>query len=122
MSKTIAFESERLYFRRWQDEDKQAFAKMNEDKEVMAYFPKTLTASESNAFIDRIEAHFEAYGYGLWAVEIKETAAFIGYIGFYQATFEAEFTPCIEIGWRLSRELEQGLCHRRCKGMFRLWF
>ncbi len=77
---------------------------MNEDKEVMAYFPKTLTANESNAFIHRIEAHFEAHGYGLWAVEIKETGAFIGYIGFYQATFESAFTPCIEIGWRLSRE------------------
>jgi len=104
MTKQVAFESERLRFRRWSEADKLPFAQMNADDEVMKYFPNKLTRAASDAFIGRIEKHFEEFGYGLWAVEVKETGVFIGYIGFYQATFEADFTPCIEIGWRLSRE------------------
>lgn len=97
------FESKRLGFRRWKDEDKHIFSKMNSDKEVMEFMPKLLNIGESNDFIARIEAHFEKCGFGLWAVEIKERNEFIGFIGFLEATFESDFTPCIEIGWRLSK-------------------
>jgi len=95
------FESERLGFRLWKEEDKMPFAKMNADKEVMAYFPSVLSTEASNDFLGRIENHFKDYGYGLWAVEVKETSKFIGYIGFHHATFESDFCPCVEIGWRL---------------------
>lgn len=100
--KEYVFESERLGFRRWKKSDYEPFAQMNSNREVMRYFPKQLTKEESNAFIQRIESHFEEHGYGLWAVELKESHVFIGFIGFFNTTFEAEFTPCIEIGWRLS--------------------
>lgn len=98
------FESSRLGFRMWQESDKEIFAKMNGNKEVMRYFPKTLDSNESDNFIHRIQEHFNQYGYGLWAVEIKDTKEFIGSIGFLNASFEAEFTPCVEIGWRLDNK------------------
>lgn len=104
MTQPYEFESERLGFRRWKDEDKPAFAKMNCNKEVMRYFPKALTRDESDSFINKINKQFIEYGYGLWAVEIKSSKTFIGFIGFYTAAFEAYFTPCIEIGWRLDNE------------------
>lgn len=96
------FESNRLGFRRWREADKLPFSIMNSDPKVMEYFPNMLTKEQSDEFVDRINNHFCQYGYGLWAVEVKETNEFIGFIGFFTATFESSFTPCIEIGWRLS--------------------
>ncbi|WP_373370791.1 hypothetical protein [Lederbergia panacisoli] len=37
-------------------------------------------------------------------MEVKENNDFIGFVGFHRATLEADFTPCIEIGWRLKKE------------------
>lgn len=98
------FESSRLGFRMWKESDKDLLYNMNANKEVMRYFPKTLDYKETDSFLDRIQEHFKEKGYGLWAVEIKETKEFIGFIGFLNATFEAEFTPCVEIGWRLDNK------------------
>jgi len=97
------FETERLCFRGWQEEDKPEFALMNADPEVMQYFLRRLDESESNAFVSRIESHFAARGYGLWAVELKQNKEFIGFIGLTCTSFESDFTPCIEIGWRLKK-------------------
>ncbi len=104
MESKYIFESSRLGFRMWKESDREVFAKMNANKEVMRYFPKTLNSKEIDDFLNRVQEHFNEYGYGLWAVEIKDTKEFIGFIGFLNATFEAEFTPCTEIGWRLNNK------------------
>jgi len=70
----------------------------------MKHFPSTLTRAESDAFIDRIEGFFEANGYGLWAVERLDRDEFMGFVGLAPASFEAHFTPAVEVGWRLGRE------------------
>jgi RimJ/RimL family protein N-acetyltransferase len=77
---------------------------MNADPRVMEYFPKLLTREESDTLIARIEERFEASGFGLWAVEIVESSQFAGFIGLSIPHFEAHFTRCIEIGWRLAAE------------------
>lgn len=100
----IYFESERLIFRSWKDEDLKDFKEMNKDTRVMKYFPKTLSNEETENFYNKIQEEFEREGYGLYAVEIKENGEFIGLLGLHKASFEAEFTPCIEIGWRLKKE------------------
>ena len=76
---------------------------MNADPEVMRYFARPLTHDETYAMVGRIEVRFDARGYGLWAVERKADAAFLGFIGLSWQTFEAPFTPCTEVGWRLAR-------------------
>jgi RimJ/RimL family protein N-acetyltransferase len=70
----------------------------------MEHYPSTLTPQESDALIARIHLHFAQHGYGPYAVELIETGAFIGYIGLYTPTFQAHFTPAIEIAWRLSAD------------------
>lgn len=99
----ILLETERLALREWQTADLQPFIAMNADPAVMRYFPKTLSADETRQFYDAIQAEMETSGYGLYATEVKETGEFIGFIGFHKAAFEASFTPCIEIGWRLKQ-------------------
>jgi RimJ/RimL family protein N-acetyltransferase len=96
--------TERLLLRRWRPADKEPFARLNSDPVVMEYFPSALDRAESDAFADRIEAGFDARGYGLWAVEIPGEADFIGFVGLALHDFPAHFTPAVEIGWRLARD------------------
>ena len=95
-------ETDRLLLRAWQQADRQPFAEMNADELVMEYFPKPLTSSESDGLVDHIERHFKQHQFGLWAAEVKETRTFAGFIGLQVPGFEAHFTPCVEIGWRLA--------------------
>ena len=60
----------RLLLRRWRDEDRVPFAALNADPVVMEHFPALLTREQSDALVDRIEAHFDEHGYGLWALEV----------------------------------------------------
>ena len=96
--------TDRLWLRRWRPADLAPFAALNSDARVMEYFSAVLSAEESNRMGSRIEAHFEERGFGLWAIEIPNVTSFAGFIGLTVARFEARFTPCVEIGWRLAHE------------------
>ena len=93
--------TERLVLRHWRDADREPFARLNADPVVMEHLPGTLNRAKSDDFVDRIEAELEERGYGLWAVEVPGVAPFIGFIGLNPATFDAHFTPALEVGWRL---------------------
>lgn len=67
----------------------------------MAHFPAPLSRAESDALADRIVAGFGEHGFGLWAVETG--GAFVGFTGLSVPSFEADFLPAVEIGWRLAR-------------------
>ncbi|MBA8796034.1 ribosomal-protein-alanine N-acetyltransferase [Friedmanniella endophytica] len=96
-------ETERLRLRRWRPEDREPFAALNADPVVMEHFPAVLTREQSDATVNRIEAAIAGQGWGLWATEVRETKEFIGFVGLARPSFEAHFTPAIEIGWRLAR-------------------
>ena len=96
-------ETERLRLRRWNDGDREPFAELNADPIVMEFFTATLSRTESDAFVDRIEGDFDSHGFGLWAVELKSSGEFIGYVGLWKPTFEAHFTPAVEVGWRIAK-------------------
>lgn len=94
-------ETERLILRRWRVSDREPFAALNASAEVCEFLPKQLSREESDALADRIAAHFEMHGFGLYAVERKDNGAFIGFTGLSVPRFEAPFMPVVEIGWRL---------------------
>jgi RimJ/RimL family protein N-acetyltransferase len=94
-------ETERLFLREWRDPDVDAFIIMNADPLVMEFFPETYSEERTRRFVDRIRDCWAERGYGLWAVERKDTAGFIGYVGLWPAMFPAHFTPAVEVGWRL---------------------
>jgi RimJ/RimL family protein N-acetyltransferase len=87
--------------RPWREEDRTPFAAMNADLAVMEHFPAPLTRDESDAFVDRIEAQLDEHGYGLWAVE--DDSGFLGFTGLAWQRWESDFTPALEVGWRLAR-------------------
>jgi ribosomal-protein-alanine N-acetyltransferase len=99
---TYELRTARLLMRPWRAEDREPFAAMNADPVVMEHFPAVMTRAESDAFADRIEAHFAEHGYGLWALE--DATGFLGFTGLLWATWDAPFNPSLEVGWRLRRD------------------
>jgi RimJ/RimL family protein N-acetyltransferase len=104
MTSAPTIDTRRLQLRLWRPEDLPAFAAMNADPSVMEFLPKPLDRAESDARAAKIREHFARHGFGLWAVEIPGDADFIGFVGLSVPEFEAHFTPCVEVGWRLAHE------------------
>ncbi|WP_374656143.1 GNAT family N-acetyltransferase [Phenylobacterium sp.] len=95
-------ETPRLILRRWKDSDRPAFAAICADPEVMQWLGGVLTPEQAGQRIDRVEATFEALGYGRFLVERKSDGAFLGWCGVMPC--HESVTPIAgqpEIGWRL---------------------
>lgn len=97
-------ETTRLVLRAFRDSDREPFAALNADPEVMELMPSVLTRKESDTLIDRILQRWNEDGHGLWALERREDGVFRGFAGLARPRFEAHFTPAVEVGWRLARE------------------
>lgn len=91
----------RLVLREWREEDREPWAAMNADPEVMEFFPSTLVRAESDAAFDRFSTGVSERGWGLWAAEHE--GAFIGFTGLSPVGADLPFAPAIEVGWRLAR-------------------
>lgn len=102
MTRSPEIRTDRLRLRRWLASDREPFAALNADARVMEYFPSVLSREESDALAARIDSVFDQHGFGLWAVEIDGVVPFAGFVGLSIPRFEAPFTPCVEIGWRLA--------------------
>jgi RimJ/RimL family protein N-acetyltransferase len=95
--------TDRVVLRGWRADDLEPFATLNADPRVMEHYRAPLTGAQSDALVrERIVPRWSEHGFGLWAVEVPGVAPFIGYVGLLEPSFEAHFTPCVEIGWRLA--------------------
>ncbi|MGD8108913.1 GNAT family N-acetyltransferase [Vibrio sp. TRT 17S01] len=98
-------ETARLRLRQWKAQDREAFRLMGADPQVMRYFPALLSHDESDAMVQRIFDIIDQKGWGFWAVELKETREFIGFVGLHQQAQDSGIpnAPLVEIGWRLAQ-------------------
>jgi RimJ/RimL family protein N-acetyltransferase len=116
-------ETERLWLRHWREADEDPMCAINQDSEVMAYFPELQDRATTLRFFEKVRTHFAEHGYGLWAVEEKSSGEFIGFIGLMAVDFEAHFTPAVEIGWRLaSSHWRRGLATEGASAVLRYAF
>lgn len=97
---SFPLETARLFLRPWTDADSPAFRRLNADPRVMAFFPAPLAAEESDALLNRCRTHQAEHGFTFWAVEKRLQEHLAGMCGLGRVTFDAPFTPCVEIGWR----------------------
>lgn len=104
MGITYLFTTERLGFRTWQNFDLDDFTSINADPEVMHFFQKPYTREETQAMMDRMQKLYEERGHCFFAVDLLETKELIGTIGLGWKTFESDFTPCVDIGWRIGKK------------------
>ncbi len=113
--------TERLLLRQWSEEDRDPFAALNADPVVMEHFPAPLTRAQSDAQLDRCAERLATDGYGLWALEMRDTGKLIGFAGFARPSFEAPFTPCTELGWRLAHSSGATATRPRRRGRRSTW-
>jgi RimJ/RimL family protein N-acetyltransferase len=99
-----ALQTTRLRLRCWRDDDLEPFASLNADPRVMQHFPHALNREQSDLLAARIRKTLAEREFGLWAIDVPGIADFIGFVGLSVPAFEAHFTPCVEIGWRLAFE------------------
>ncbi len=119
----IVFETKRLMLREWKEEDIPAFAAMNQDPDVMEFFPSTLTDEETKSRVDWMRCHRVKHGFSNFAVELKETHEFIGFVGLSIPPYQMQFTPCIEIGWRIAKNFwNQGYATEAARMVLHLAF
>ena len=97
-------ETERLLLRGWRPADEAPFAALNADPEVTRYLRGPMRRDESDELLARIRGHWHEHGFGLYAVEVKETGEFAGFVGLAIPSFLPDVLPAVEVGWRLARE------------------
>lgn len=105
----IILTTKRLILRTWKPSDIPLMAAISSDPLVMKYFPAIQDMTATKALIDHINQHYEKFGYATYAVEIKETHEFIGFVGLNHPSFEIpnfqpSGLPIVEIAWRLSSQ------------------
>jgi RimJ/RimL family protein N-acetyltransferase len=93
----------RLRLRQWRESDREPFAAMNADPAVMEFFPSLQSRQASDASIDLWQSQFSSQGWSNWAIELLESARFVGFLGLSIPRRALPFSPCVEIGWRLAR-------------------
>lgn len=104
MPRVIELQTPRLLLRQWQESDREPFARMNADPEVMRYFPSLQSRERSDAGVDALSQDIANRGWGFWAVERLDTQEFIGFVGITVPRHALPFMPCVEAGWRLAKE------------------
>ena len=92
----------RLRLRGWRESDVPSFVALCADPEVMQYFPEVLTEPQVHDYVIELQDRFRRWGFGYWAVE-AEDAPFAGFVGLSRPNYKADFTPCVEVGWRLHK-------------------
>jgi len=104
MPQIIEPETPRLRLRQWRESDREPFAALNADPEVMEFFPSLQSREASDASIDAWQARFASQGWSNWAIELRATGEFLGFTGLSVPRRVLPFSPCVEVGWRLARE------------------
>lgn len=99
----IEIQTARLQLRQWQESDREPFAALSSDPEVMRFFPAIQLRESSNRSVDTWSAEIDQRGWSNSAVEIRATRTFIGFIGLSLPKRALPFTPCVEIGYRLAK-------------------
>ena len=98
-------ETDRLILRDLQESDLPALIALNQDPEVMQYFPKPYSQAESLRLYQGIQDEVKAYDYSLWTVEEKTSREFISLVGLHHSDLQIfAGKEAIEIGWRLRKE------------------
>ena len=102
MVSLIEPKTDRLHLRQWQFSDREPFAAMSANPQVMAFFPSILDRPASDGIVDTCQNLISLRGWGIWAVEVLATAEFVGLVGLSIPGPNLPPSPCVEVLWRLA--------------------
>jgi len=95
--------TERLGLRNWNDNDLSEMTALNQDEQVMEFFPSTQDESKTRGFIKRMQVHQAEHGYCYFAADRLDTGKFIGFIGMCRQDYLTDRPAFTDIGWRLKQ-------------------
>ena len=101
MEKRI-LETERLYLREMRPADFAALCKILQDEKAMYAYEGALDDEEVQKWLDRQLSRYQKWGFGLWAVILKETQEMIGQCGLTMQPWKEE--EVLEIGYLFQRD------------------
>ena len=98
-------ETTRLILRRWKNADLAPYSEICADPDVMEWIGdgSVRTEAECARAIANFERFWEDHGFGLFAVEQRDTGRLIGFSGLAIPSFLPEILPAVEIGWRFGK-------------------
>lgn len=110
MPSPVTLHGPRVTLRPWRlPEDLDPLFAINGDAAAMRHFPNVMDRAESADWARRMAEDFATRGWGFWPMELRGHGM-AGVVGIKPAAFEAEFTPAVEIGWRVAPAFQrQGL-------------
>ncbi len=110
----MILETERLYLRRLTQDDFDNLCRTLQDEQAMYAYEGAFSDAEVQEWLDRQLARYETYGFGLWAVILKETGEFVGQCGLTMQPWKGR--EVLEIGYLLEREhWHKGYCTEAAK-------
>ncbi len=86
----------RLHLRRFRENDRDTVARWNMDPLFARHLGSAHTREQSDAAFDRWQRHWEEHGFGLLAIEWRETSELIGRVG---PQFHRAWPGDPEVGW-----------------------
>ena len=98
-------ETPRLTLRPWRGDDREAFAAINGDPRVNEWLGGPISAEQSHATMDRLQAQIAADGFGFWAAERRSDRRLVGMIGL-RSQAGGPAPSGLELGWRLDPEAQ----------------
>ncbi len=97
----MILETERLILREMQPSDFDALCRIMQDEETMTAYEGAFSDEEVQAWLDRQLERYRKWGFGLWAVILKENGAMIGQCGLTMQPWKGE--EVLEIGYLFER-------------------
>ena len=97
----MVIETENLLLREFTHEDFPALFEIFSDPETMRHYPKSFDENRTKDWIEWNLQNYKVYGFGLWAVVLKETVEFIGDCGLTIQDIDGESLP--EIGYHIHK-------------------
>ena len=116
----MIIETDRLILREYIPEDFDALFEILSDTETMKHYPAPFDAAKTKNWINRNMDYYKKYGFGLWAVVLKETEEFIGDCGITIQSIDGEMLP--EIGYHIHKRHWRKGYAKEAASAVRNWF
>ena len=101
----MVLETERLYLREMTENDFEVLNKVLSDPKIMCHYPHAFDETEVRSWIQRNMERYRIFGFGLWAVCLKETGEMIGDCGLTMQLINGQIKP--EIGYHIRRDMQR---------------